>query len=196
MAAAIKPPPIALALLAIGAFWWLTQRKAGAAAVTGTPQYGQQGALVNPAVQRYQVAPSGVVPQQATPLQSVLQFASQLITSNRSAPASAGASSTNIADAYRYGGPSTGVYGASEIDKMQQAYSYGGPSTGVYGVDPVPSVLTSMIANPWSLAQPELGGYGYSDGAGVADQVVASYAPNFDWDAILADQSNPMYFNY
>ncbi len=183
MAAAIKPPPVALALLAIGAFWWLTQRRAVASTVTGNPIYGRDGALINPAVQRYQVPPSGVIPATpATPLQSVLQFATQLISSNRSAPTvpASGTGPIDIAEAYSHGGPSTGVYGATEIDKMQQAYSYGGPSTGVYGV----------------AAQPELGGYGYSDGAGVADQVAASYAPNVDWDAILADQSNPLYFNY
>lgn len=190
MASAVKPPPIALALLAIGALWWLTQRRAVAG--TGNPVYGQQAAITNPAVQRYNVPPSGVIPgTPATPLQSVLQFASSLISSNRGAgaPATSPSPAREIAQAYSYGGPSTGVYGATDTTRLAQAYSYGGPSTGVYGVDPVPSSLTSMASSPWTISQPDLGGYGYMDGAGVADQVAASYAPNVDWSALAANET-------
>lgn len=103
-----KPPTLALALLAIGAFWYLSQRRAVAATVTGnTP-----GALQSGAVQRYYIPPSGITPAAPSPLQSVLSLASQLIGRPSAAAGAGGAS--NLVSAYANGGPSMGVYGLDQ----------------------------------------------------------------------------------
>lgn len=107
-----KPPTLALALLAIGAFWYLSQRRAVAGTVSGAMPYGPtQNALQSGAVQRYGIAPSGITPATPTPLQSVLTFATQLIGGGRTASSGGAGAASSLAQAYSYGGPSSGVYG-------------------------------------------------------------------------------------
>ena len=106
---ATKIPPTLLAVLAVGAVWWLTQRRAGA-----VPLYGNAPAAAsNGAVQRYGIGPSGITPAvpAPTPLQSVLSFASQLIGRPSSSSSSSTPATAALARAYAQGGPSMGVYG-------------------------------------------------------------------------------------
>lgn len=111
---ALKLPPPALAVLAIGAIWWLSQRRAvaGLNRVTGNPTYGRQRAVSNGATQRYMIPPSGITPAVGYPLQSLLSFASGLI-----------------------GRPAASAAGVATLAQTASAYGQGGPSTGVYGID-------------------------------------------------------------
>lgn len=102
---ALKLPPPLLAVLAVGAVWWLTQRRAVAAS-----GYTASPASSSATAQRYMVSPNspGTSAQAApvTPLQAGLQFLTSLVQ-----PATPRQASTNLAAAYSLGGPSTGVYG-------------------------------------------------------------------------------------
>lgn len=120
---AMKLPPPALAVLAIGALWWLSQRRAVAAPVTGNPAYGQQAGLANGAVQRYNIPPSGITPSVASnPIAAGLQLLAGLVGSSNTWRLSSGASV-----------PVTPV--SAMPDASQSPYRFGGPSTGVYGID-------------------------------------------------------------
>lgn len=108
-----KVEPVLLAVLAVGAVWWLTQKRTGAAA----PLYGPSPSSVsNGAVSRYGIRSSGIVPAAPapTPLQSVLAFASQLIGRPSTPAASSTPATAGLVRAYSMGGPSSGVYGVDE----------------------------------------------------------------------------------
>lgn len=182
MATAIHSKTAAIALLAIGAIWWLSQRRAAAQPLYATPT----GANANAAVQRYYLPPSGVVPNvPATPLQSVLNFASSLIGRGASGAAQAPA----------------GAGTATQLQQSMQSVAAQVPMHPMeyqYLQQPVipPSTLTGGLSNEFSLA----GDYkpldysvlyGYADGAGVADQVVGRAAPNVDWGSWASDDYRP-----
>lgn len=104
------PPPV-LAILAVGAVWWLSQRRAQAAPMAGrpmpTPTYGTEAAVA--AGRPSLISPSGVVPQAATsPVSAFLSFAQGLIGRG---PQPTPAIRPPSAEDYRFGGPSVGVYG-------------------------------------------------------------------------------------
>ena len=196
MSAAItKPPPIVLGILAIGALWWLSQRRAVAGGLatsrTGTPIYGTEGALRNSAAQRYLVPVSGTVPvvggargqasQQLTLAQSGLNLVAQLFRNGGNKAAPGAPLVTTPANAYGFDAVQPGLSNAVS------AYSFGGPSMGVYGS------TGSDIANGFALG-PNAAYYGkitspgtftgdpYNDGGGYYDTVIANPAPNLDWD--------------
>lgn len=105
------PTPM-LAVLAVGAVWWLSQRRAGAAPASSSsprPVYGTDDAT------RYgsatMVSPSGVVPA-VNPLSAVLGFALSLLGRATAPKAQPIADRPPEAADYRFGGPSVGVYGA------------------------------------------------------------------------------------
>ena len=111
MTAAIsKLPPPAMAVLAIAALWWLSQRRAVGGTVRPWPVYGTEGALQNKAVQAYRVPPSGVLPASASPLQGVLSLASGLF--NRT-PSASSVALEKVVSGYGQGGPSLGYYGST-----------------------------------------------------------------------------------
>lgn len=103
------PPPL-LAVLAVGAVWWLSQRRAaaapGASYARPLPVYGTEAAVV--AGRPSLVSASGVTPVAANPVSAFLGFAQSLIN----APRPTMAERPPAAADYAYGGPSVGTYGA------------------------------------------------------------------------------------
>lgn len=174
MAAIAKPPPVVVALLAIGAIWWLTQRRAVAA-----PAYGA-ATNANPALARYYVSPSGVVPgaaqPSASPLAAALQFASSLF--------GGGAKTAGT----QFAGAGGGGY------LVNPATAFADVSFGVPGTSVLPAVSTPRAGDyewggPLTSSNPLTGVYGYADGEGVADALAASFAPNVDWSALQANEA-------
>lgn len=105
------PPPL-LAVLAVGAVWWLSQRRAaaapGASYARPLPAYGTGAAVA--AGRPSLVSASGVTPAvPASPLSAFLGFAQGLI--GRSPQPTLAERPPAAAD-YAYGGPSVGTYGA------------------------------------------------------------------------------------
>ncbi len=190
-AALAKPPPAVLGILAIGALWWLSQRR-GATARTGNPAFGTEAAVQSPATRAYLIRSSGTAPTAPNPLQSLLSAGLALI--GRNPNATPGIAPQNAVSGYSYGGPSTGVYGAppQATQDLVNTYSYGGPSMGIYG-------NTAGNSGPSGLSQDYYGvitspdtftGDPYNDGGGNYDTVVAS-PPNWQYGP-GEDLSNPI----
>lgn len=90
-AASMKLPPPLLAVLAVGAVWFLSQRRASAAQPSVRPVYGTEGALRNGAVRSYQVPPAGYLPQAGNPLAAGINALASLFTRTTQAPRIGGA---------------------------------------------------------------------------------------------------------
>lgn len=111
---AMKIPPPALAVLAIGALWYLSQRRALGGTVTGNPAYGTQGALGNGAVRLFGVSPSGVIPATSNPITAALGAISSIFgRTPASVPPAAAMGIDQLAAAYGQGGPSAGYYAST-----------------------------------------------------------------------------------
>ena len=123
MTAIAKPPPMVLGVLAIGAPWWLSQRRSAAASAGGAPAprtpvyYGTQGALSNPTARGYLVPPVGAIAPATNPMTNLVNAAGTL-----------------LGNVIR-GTTAQPVMTSAAVDRLKEAYSYGGPSTGVYGVE-------------------------------------------------------------
>lgn len=177
MSTIAKPPTSALIVLAVAAFWYLSQRKAAA----GTPIYGTQGALKNRAVQGYAVTPSRTVPVTGASgvAASLLQGVAGLFSGVRLGGAAGLPAVESAANAYGFDAVQPGT-------ELENAYQFGGPSMGVYGS------TAADIANGFKLGN-DADYYGvvtnpatftgdpYNDGGGNYDVIIAQPAPNIDW---------------
>lgn len=156
MSAIAKPPPLALAVLAIAGIWYLTQRRAVASTV-GTPAYGTQGALQNGAVRLFGVSPSGVTPATTNPIVAGLNAISSLFggsrTSSAGVPAAAAQGIEQLAAAYGQGGPSAGYYASTS----NPAYRAAGEIVRPEGYTPsyTPDSQGEAAAQAYYLSNPD-----------------------------------------
>lgn len=95
-AASMKLPPPLLAVLAVGAVWFLSQRRAVAAPrAAGAPTYGTQAALSNGAVRSFQVPVAGYLPQPQNPIVAGINAVASIFTRS-TAPARVGGAADQV----------------------------------------------------------------------------------------------------
>lgn len=197
-----------LGFLALGAFLYFSKRPGGLSGAINSafavPRYGTAPATVGAPTQRYMIPPAGVLPAaRQSAASGVVGVASQLLNlfsgARRGAPSASGLPTLeSAANPHGWSSQAAGGVGLDTI--MADAYSFGGPSSGVYGVDQGAVLRTE--AAPWGsgvVHGPSASYYGqinnpatftgdpYSDGGG-ADSSASSPAPNWDWNFASDDK--------